>query len=126
MTIVNPNNGSETKSDIFYEAYLNLTSCLTLSKNVEVSCNDFRNPNFSVLWLKSTQTMELKLKQTFFHGTHSNLPYFFLSCKILKYFNDFYNFHLLISLKNWAKIIKMKQVQTENLQIWKHFSKFIK
>ena len=35
---------------------------------------------FSVLWLKWTQTMEMKQSQTFFHGTYSNVTlYLFLS-----------------------------------------------
>ena len=34
-----------------------------------------------------------------FYGTHSNLTSFFFGHKILKYFNDFYNWHLSISLQ---------------------------
>ena len=32
--------------------------------------NDLQNWNFSVLWLKWTQTMEMKQNQTFFHGSN--------------------------------------------------------
>ena len=45
--------------------------------------NDLQNQNFSVLWLKWTQTMEIKQNQTFFHGTYSNpTPHPFLSKNI--------------------------------------------
>ena len=45
--------------------------------------NDLQNRNFSVLWLKWIQTMEMKQNQTFFHGTYLNLtPYLFLSKSI--------------------------------------------
>ena len=120
--------------------------------------SDFQNRNFSVLWLKWTQAIEMKQNQTFFHGTYSNLTltsYLFLlkklkylndfkkqnllvlwstvkpnngngpksnicSCdifksnitfhwhKILKYFNDFFNWHVSISLQKWAQTSKRK------------------
>ena len=47
--------------------------------------SDFQNRNFSVLWLKWTQAIEMKQNQTFFHGTYSNLTltsYLFLSKNI--------------------------------------------
>ena len=53
--------------------------------------NDLQNRNFSVLWLKWTQTMEMKQNLTFFHAIYSNLKLFFIGCQILKYFNDFCN-----------------------------------
>ena len=40
--------------------------------------HDLPNQNFSVLWLKWTQIMEIKQNQTFFDGIYSNLtPYLF-------------------------------------------------
>ena len=33
---------------------------------------------------------------TFFHGTYSSLTKFFICYKMLKYFNDFYNWHFSI------------------------------
>ena len=53
----------------------------------------YQNQNFSSLWLKWTETMGMKQNQTFFHGTYSNLTLFFIGRKMLKYFNDFYNWH---------------------------------
>ena len=50
MTKVNPNNGNEAKSDVFYRTYSNLTS-------------------------------------------------FFVGRKIIKYFNDFLNWHISFSLQ---------------------------
>ena len=32
-----------------------------------------------------------EIKADIFHGTHSNMTSFFIGCKILKYFNHFYN-----------------------------------
>ena len=52
--------------------------------------------------------MEMKQNQTFFHDTHSNLTSFFIGRKILKHLNDFYNWHLSISLQNQAQTSKMK------------------
>ena len=134
MTKVNPNNGNETKSDIFPR---NIFKCDTISFfikiywSISVTWNlfnsmtkeqkkwkwnkirnfsmghiqiwhffhqdilkylsDFQNWNFSILWLKWTQTMGMKQNQTFFQGTYSNLMLFFIGRKILEYFNDFYN-----------------------------------
>ena len=49
MTKVNSVDGNGTKSDIFFhETYSNLTSYISLSKNVE-AFHDFQNQNFSVL-----------------------------------------------------------------------------
>ena len=135
MTEVNPNNGNETKSDIFPWDTFKSGAISFLSKNIKIfqwflkskflsfiaemntnnengtksdmfpwdifktdaisifyqtwcyiffyqtwyyiffcqkvlKCfHDFQNQNVSVLWLKSTQTMEIKQNQTFFHGT---------------------------------------------------------
>ena len=41
--------------------------------------------------------MKMKQNQTFFHGTYLSLTAFFIGHKILKYFNDIYNWHLSIS-----------------------------
>ena len=61
-----------------------------------------------VLWLKWTQTMEMKQNQTYFHGTYSNMTSFFIGWKILKYFNGVYNWHFFISLQKWVQTSKMK------------------
>ena len=36
MTKVKPNNGNETKSDIFHGTYLNLAPYLSVSKNIKI------------------------------------------------------------------------------------------
>ena len=36
MIKVNPNNGNETKSDIFHGTYLHLTPYLSVSKNIKI------------------------------------------------------------------------------------------
>ena len=47
-------------------------------------------------YLHGTQTMEMEQNETFFHGAYSNLTSSFTGHKMLKYFNDFYNWHHLI------------------------------
>ena len=49
----------------------------------------------------------------------SNQYSFFTGLKMLKYFNDFYNWQLSILLENWEK---KTQNQTGHKQIWQHFS----
>ena len=83
-----------------------------------------RNRNFSVLWLKWTQIMEMKKNQIFFHETHSDLASFFICCKILKCLNDFYNWHVSISLHKWAQISKAKWNKAGYVQIWQYFPLF--
>ena len=46
--------------------------------------------------------------------------------KVINYLNDFFNWHLSISLPKWAQTNKMNQNQTRHLQIWQHFSLFAK
>ena len=71
--------------------------------------NDFQNPHFSVLWLKWTQTMEMKQNQTFFHVAYSNLTSFFIGHKILKYFIDFGIFQLY--WKSEHKQVKWNEIK---------------
>ena len=42
---------------------------------------------------------EPKQNQTFFHRTYLNMTSFFIGHNILKSFNDFYNWHLSVSLQ---------------------------
>ena len=155
MTKVNPSNGNETKSDIFQWDIFKYNH-ISFYRKILKYFNYFQNQNFSVLWLKETQAMEMKQNQTFFHGTYSNLtPYLFLlknikifqwlskskflsfmtkvnpnngnetksdifprdifksdiifiGHKILKYFNDFYNWHFSISMQKLVQSSKVK------------------
>ena len=58
--------------------------------------------------------MEIEQNQTFLHGTYSNLTLFFIGCKILKYFSDFYNWHFSlqihfsVSFQKWPETGKVK------------------
>ena len=65
-----------------------------------------RNRNFSFLLQQLNQIIEMKQSQTFFHWIHSNLIAFFIGDKILKYFNDFYNWNLSIHCKSEQKQVK--------------------
>ena len=74
----------------YYIYFIILLYIIFFDKKMLKYLNDFQNWNFSVLWLKWTQTTELKQNQTFFHGAYSNLTSYLFSQKILKYFNDFF------------------------------------
>ena len=85
-----------------------------------------------VLWLKWTQTMEMKQNHIFFHGTYSNMtPYNCLS-KILNYSNDFQNRNFSVLWLKWTQTMQMKQNQTffhgtySNLTLYLFLSKNIK
>ena len=122
-SFMNPNNGNQTKSDIFPWGKFIVTSSFSIKKIFHY-LNDFQNQNFSVLWPHWTQTIEMKQNQTFFHEKYSNLTLFFVGHKILKYLNDFYNWHLSISLQKWAQTGKVKWSYTGHAQIWQYFSLF--
>ena len=56
-------------------------------------------------------------KSDVFHGTYSNLTKFLICRKILKHLNDFHHWHFPISLQKQARTSKVKQNQTEHVQI---------
>ena len=83
MTKVNQNNTNDTKSDTFpWDIIKSDGISFFIKKYLSIS-NDFLNRHFSVLWLKSTQTIEMKQNKKFFHGTYSNLTSFFIGRKVL-------------------------------------------
>ena len=108
MTKVNSSNGNETKSGIFFMEHIQIWHHICFYQKKLKCFNDFQNWNLSVLWLNWTETMEMKLNETFFYGTYSNLTSFFNGRKILKNLNNFYNWHFSISLQKWAKTSKVK------------------
>ena len=67
-------------------------------------------PNFLSFMTKVNPNNGTEIKSDIFHGTYSNLKYFFIGCKILKYFNDFsigiFQFHCKIEHKKvkWNKV----------------------
>ena len=50
----------------------------------------------------------MKQNQRIFHGTYSNQTLFFIGDKMQKYFNDFYNWHLSISMQKLAQTGNVK------------------
>ena len=104
-----PNNVNKTKSGIFPWDKLKSDTKSFFIKKMLKHFNDFQNRNFSVLWLKWTQTMEMKQNQTFFHGTYSHLtPYLSLS-KIINIFqyhskSKFLSFMTKVDPNNRSKI----------------------
>ena len=101
------------KSDIiFYQKILNYF-------------NDLQNWNFSFLWITWTETMEMKLNQTFFHWTYSNLtPYLFLlkSIKVFQWLSKskFLSFMTKVNTKKW-KWNKIRHFLMGDIQIWHIF-----
>ena len=120
MTKVDPNNRNEIKSDIFpwdilksgviYFLYQKMVVFQWLAKSKFLSFITEVNPY-----------NEHETNQTFFHGTCSNLISFFIGPKVLKYFNDFHNWHLSISLQMWAQTkIKIKRDICKSYSIFPH------
>ena len=108
MTKVNLNYGNETKSDIFPWDIFKSDSISILKY-----FNDFQNQNFSILWLKRSQTIGKKQNQTSFHETYLNLTaYLFFYQYILKHFNDFQNREFSVLWLKWTETMGMKQNQT--------------
>ena len=96
------------------QSLIQIRHCLT--GHIQIWHNFLLSKNIKVLskflWRKWTQTMKMKENQPFFHGRYSNLT---SKCwnltsghKILKYFNDFYSWHLSNPLQKWAQTSKVK------------------
>ena len=102
----------------FNRTYSNLTllmhsksDVISFLSKILKNFNDFQNQNF--LWLKWTQTIEMKQNQTFFYETFSNLMSFFLGCKILYYFNDFHKLFLLQQQRKTRKQVKWNRIKQD-------------
>ena len=65
FTELKRNGRNETKSDIFQGDIFKSNAISFLSKILKYF-NDFHNQNFSFLWLKWTQAIEIKQNQAFF------------------------------------------------------------
>ena len=98
MTKVNPNNGKETKSDIFPWDIFKSDTISFLSKNTEVFQNLLKSKFFSFM-TKVNPNNGNETGSDIFHGIYSNLTAIFIGQKILNYFNDLYNCHFSISLQ---------------------------
>ena len=57
--------------------------------------NEFQNLNFSILWVKWAQTMEMKQYQTFYHETCSYLTSYIFLSKNIKVFQWLWKSKLL-------------------------------
>ena len=84
----------------FYGTNSNLTSYLFSSKNIKV-----------FQWLSKSKYSSFKTKMNPNTSTYSNLTLFFIGHKIIKCFNDFYNWHLSISLQKWTKQLKWNKIK---------------
>ena len=126
MTKVSLSNGNETKSDIFPWNIFKSDGISFLSKHIKVfqwlskskffNCMTKVNPN---------NGNEIK-PDIFPMDVLSRSDTIFIVCKILKYFNDFYNWHCSISLQKWTQSNKVKWNHTGHVQMWQYFAFSIK
>ena len=96
MLKFNLNNENETKSHIFPWHIFKYDAIFFLSKNIKV-----------IQWLSKSRFLSCmtnvspnngkETKSDIFSWNIFKSDFFFTDCKILKYFNDFYNWHLSIS-----------------------------
>ena len=94
-------------------------------QNISTYFNDFRNQNFSALWLKWAQTMEMKQNQTFCMEQTQSWHHIFFYQNMLEYFNDFQNQNFSVFWLKWAQTTEMKKIKhfsMEHVQIWHYFS----
>ena len=95
MKKVNSNNRKETKSATFpWDIFKSDVISFFVEKYFSMT---FKIKFFSFLTKVNPNNVN-ETKIDIFHRTHSNLTSFLIGQKILKYFNDFYNWHLSISL----------------------------
>ena len=101
---------NQTKADTVWQEILKSdTFC---NQKLLKYFNGFQIWNVLVLWLKWTQTMEMKQNQTFLHGHNQIWRHIFFNFfyhKILKYFNDFQNQNFSLSRLKWTRTMEMKQ-----------------
>ena len=57
---------------------------------------------------------------------HHSLTSFFIGHKILKSFNNFYNYHISVLLQKWAQTNKIKENKAGYMQMEQHLSLFTK
>ena len=85
--------------------------------------NDFQNQNFSDLWLKWTQTVQMKQNQAFFHKTYSNLTSYLFSSKNIKVFQWLSNRNFSVFCVKWIQTMEMEQNQTFFHQAYSNLTK---
>ena len=84
---------------------LNLTTYHFSSKNIKAFQWLLKSKPLSIMTALN-KIMETKQNQTHFHESYSNLIPFFIGHKILKCFNNFYNWHLSILVQKSAQTSK--------------------
>ena len=100
MTKVNLNNGNETKWDILPWNIFKSDNIFVLSKCIKV----FQWLPKSVKPNNGSETKSDIFSWDIFKS--DIFKSFFIGHKILKYFNDLYNWHLSILFQKWAQICK--------------------
>ena len=95
---MNQTNGNQTKSAIFPRGIFNSDGIYFFVKNIEVFQLLLKSKFLSYM-AKVNPNNGNETKSGIFLRTYSNLTSFFIVHTILKYFNDFYNWYLSISLQ---------------------------
>ena len=80
-----------------HETYLNLAPYLFLLKKIEAFQLILKLKFLSFMTKVNSNNVN-ETKSDIIHGTYSNLALFFVVRKILKYFNNFFNWHLSVSV----------------------------
>ena len=87
-----------------------------LDKKILKYFSGFEIRNFSVSWLKWTQTMEMK-QNLIFSMTHIQIwRHVFFYQKISNYFNDFQNRDFPVLWLKWTQTLEIKQNQTLSMK----------
>ena len=101
----NPHNGNETKSYISPRDIFKSGAIYFLSKNMKIF-QWILNSQVLSFMAKVNSSNGNETKSDIFHGAHSNLMSFFIGRKILKFFNEFFNWYLSVSLQKWTQTSK--------------------
>ena len=107
----NLSDGLQCNSKVFPDDTSSFPMLIFFYQKISRCFNDFQNQNFSVLWLKWTQKMEMKHNHTFFLNICSNLTSYRFCSKLLKYFHDFQKQNFYVLWLEWTQTIKRKQNQ---------------
>ena len=107
MTNVNPDNGNETKSNIFPLDIFKSDVIHSFIKKIKVF-EWFSKSKFLSFMTEVNPNNENETKSDIFHGTYSNLTSFYIGHKMLKYFKDFYSWNFSILLQKRPQTGKMK------------------
>ena len=122
MTKLNPNNGYETKSDIF--PYSNPTPYLFWSKNINLFQWLSKSKLLSFMTKVNPNNGDETISVIFLRHISKSDTISFFCQKILKYWNDFQNSNSSVLLLKWTQTMEIKQNQTFSFGTYSHLTSF--